>query len=276
VIAVAPPTPTGALSGARVDRLLVKVGDEVKAGQVVAILDSQRGRAAALRQAQATVAVAKAKVALIKAGQEDHERGRRLVRGNALSREDYSARLSKYEQSRAPLLEAKAKLESMKAIRPVDLQGAEAELEQAEAGLVIAQEDARNTEVHSPISGRVLRIRARAGEKIGDQGILDVGNTSVMQVVAEVYEADIGKVRIGQNAQVRVPTLGAEVWLSGAVVSKNLVVARQDIFNNDPVADIDSRIVEVRIRLPPEDGAKVAGLSNARAEVVIDVSGGAP
>ena len=50
VIAVAPPTPTGAMSGARVERLLVAVGDHVAAGQTVAILDTYRGRAASLRR----------------------------------------------------------------------------------------------------------------------------------------------------------------------------------------------------------------------------------
>jgi HlyD family secretion protein len=287
------------MSGARVEQLLVAVGDNVTAGQVVAILDSHRSRTAALYQSRAMIAVSRAKVALIKAGpkredvkaqeavirrleaelvatEHDYERGKGLIRRNALSREDYDARRSKYEQSRASLEEARAKLEAMQVIRPVDVQGAEAELAQAEAGLVVAQEDVRNTEVRCPISGQVLRIRTRAGERIGDQGILDVGNTRVMQVVAEVYEEDVAKVRLGQQAKVRVPTLGAEFRLSGAVVSKNLVVARQDIFKNDPVADIDSRVVEVRIRLSPEAGALVQGLSNARAEVVIDVSGGSP
>ena len=210
------------------------------------------------------------------AAQQDYERTNRLASSSAATREDCDTRRSKYEQSRATLEQEKAKLEAMKAIRPVDLQGAEAELAQMEAGLLIAQEDVRNTEVRSPISGQVLRINTHNGEKIGEKGILDVGNTSVMQVVAEVYEADIDKVQIGQNVQVRVPTLGAEKWLTGSVISKNLLIARQDVFNNDPVADIDSRVVQVRIRLSPVDGAQAAGLSNARAEVVIDVSGGTP
>jgi HlyD family secretion protein len=92
-----------------------------------------------------------------------------------------------------------------------------------------------------------------------------------MHVVAEIYEEDVGKVSIGQTAEVRVPTLGAH--LSGVVASKDLIVSRKVIFSNDPVADIDARVVEVRIRLSAADGAKVAGLSNARVEVVIDVGG---
>ena len=102
---------------------------------------------------------------------------------------------------------------------------------------------------------------------------MEVGNIEVMHVVAEVYEEDVARVRIGQAARVRVPSLGAE--LSGQVVRKDLVVGRKVIFNNDPVSDTDARVVEVRIRLAPEDGSRVAGLSNARAEVVINVNGGA-
>jgi len=68
VVAVAPPTPTGTLAGARVEQLLVAVGDEVKVGQVVAILDTRRSRDATVFEGNAKVEVAKAKLAQVKAG----------------------------------------------------------------------------------------------------------------------------------------------------------------------------------------------------------------
>ena len=173
----------------------------------------------------------------------------------------------------AAVEENKARLESIKIIRPVDIQAAQAEITQAEASVTAAEEDLRSTEVRSPISGQVLAIRARPGERVGDLGILDVGKINVMQVVAEVYEEDVGKVVVGQTAKVRIPTLGVE--LSGVVVAKDLIVSRKVVFSNDPVADIDARVVEVRIRLSAEDVAGVSGLSNARAQVIIDVGGGA-
>ena len=60
VISIAPPTQTGTLAGARVEQLFVDVGDEIKAGQVVAILDTNLSRAAAVLEAKAKVEVAKA------------------------------------------------------------------------------------------------------------------------------------------------------------------------------------------------------------------------
>ena len=249
----------------------------------MAILATQRSRAAAVLEAKAKVGVAKAKLAQVKAGpklqdvraqeavirrseadlgsaQEDFERTNRLVASRAVAREEFTTRRSRLEQALATLEQGKAQLEAIKTIRLVDVKVAEVEVIQAEASLAVAQEDLRSTEVRSPLSGRVLCIRVRPGERVGERGVLDVGNTNVMQVVAEIYEEDVGKVSVGQTAKVRVPTLGVE--LSGVVVSKDLIVSRKVIFSNDPVADIDARVVEVRIRLSTEDGTKVAGLSN--------------
>ena len=65
VIAVAPGS---AADGGRVDRLLVAVGDRVRAGQVVAVLDTYRRRAAAVHEAKAGVVVARTKLAQVQAG----------------------------------------------------------------------------------------------------------------------------------------------------------------------------------------------------------------
>jgi HlyD family secretion protein len=293
VIALAP---SSGADGGRVDRLLVAVGDRVQAGQVVAILDPYARRAAAVRQARAQAEVARAKLAQAQAGskledvraqealveryqaefqaaERDLGRAALLFKKAAGSRQDLDDQELKYEQARDSLNQARAQLAALKAIRPVDVQVARAELMHAEAGLEVARADLQAAEVRSPISGRVLRIHTQPGERAGDQGILDVGNVDVMHVVAEVYEEDASRVLVGQAARVRVPSLGAE--LSGLVVRKDLVVGRKVIFNNDPVADTDARVIEVRIRLAPEDGSRVAGLSNARAEVVIDANGGA-
>jgi HlyD family secretion protein len=292
VIAVAPGS---AADGGRVDRLLVAVGDRVEAGQVVAVLDTYLRRAAAVGEARAKVEVARAKRLQVQAGpkpedvrsqealidryqaefraaEKDLGRASLLWKKSASSRQEFDDQNLKYEQARESLNQAKAQLAAMKAVRPVDVQVAEAELTQAEASLAVARADRDATEVRSPTSGRVLRIHVWPGERVGEPGILEVGNIDVMNAVAEVYEEDVSKVHLGQAAQVRVPSLGAA--LSGKVVCKDLVVSRKILFNNDPVADTDARVVEVRIRLAPEDSPKVAGLSNARVEVLVDVNGG--
>jgi HlyD family secretion protein len=286
--------PVSGADGGRVDRLLVDVGKWVQAGQVVAILDPYRRREAAVLQAQAEVGVAQAKLAQVRAGpkleevqakealinrwsaevqaaERDLGRSSTLFKRAAGSRQEVDDRTLKYEQARDSLDQAKAELAALKAIRPADIKVAEAELVQAQAGLELARAELEAAEVRSPIKGQVLRIHVWPGERVGDQGILEIGDTHVMHAVAEVYEQDVGKVAIGQKAKVRIPTLGED--LTGVVVRKDLVVSRKVVFSNDPVADIDARVVEVRIELGKDDSPKVAGLSNARCEIVVDIGG---
>jgi HlyD family secretion protein len=287
--------PVSGADGGRVDQLLVDVGKWVKAGQVVAILDPYRRREAAVSQAQAQVGVARAKLAQVRAGpkpedvraqealvsrsraevraaERDLGRQSALLKRAASSRQDFDDQTLKYDQSRDSLEQAIAQLAALKAIRPADVKVALAELIQAEAGLAVARADLEAARVRSPIEGQVLRIHVWPGERVGAEGIIEIGDTKVMHAVAEVYEQDVGKVEIGQKAKVRIPTLGAD--LTGEVVRKDLVVSRKVVFSNDPVADIDARVVEVRVQLTTEDSRKVAGLSNARAEVVIEAGGG--
>lgn len=42
------------------------------------------------------------------------------------------------------------------------------------------------------------------------------------------------------------------------------------MLDTDPVADVDARVVEVKIRLHPEDSQKVANLTNLQVNVVIE------
>jgi HlyD family secretion protein len=284
--------PVSGADGGRVDRLLVDVGNWVQAGQVVAILDPYRRREAAVQQAQAEVGVARAKLAQVRAGpkleevqakealinrwsaevraaERDLGRSATLFKRAAGSRQEVDDQTLKYEQARDQLDQAKAELAALKAIRPADIKVAEAELVQAEAGLALSRADLEAAEVRSPIKGQVLRIHVWPGEKVGDMGIVEIGDTQVMHAVAEVYEQDVGKIAVGQQAKIRIPTLGED--LNGKVVRKDLVVSRKVVFSNDPVADIDARVVEVRVELSGEDSRKVVGLSNARCEVVIDV-----
>jgi hypothetical protein len=50
-----------------------------------------------------------------------------------------------------------------------------------------------------------------------------------------------------------------------------LQVRKKDVLNTDPVADIDSRVVEVKIRLDDSATQKVAGLTNSQVKVAIEL-----
>lgn len=144
---------------------------------------------------------------------------------------------------------------------------ARATREMAAAKLARAEAELERSHVRSPIRGRVLDVSARAGEKVGQDGIIAVADTSEMIAVAEVYETDIARVRAGQRASVRSSALpGGEI--SGTVSRVRLKISRRDVLDTDPVADAESRVVEVEIRL--DDPEAVAGLTNLRVDVTID------
>lgn len=166
------------------------------------------------------------------------------------------------------LQEAQSILESISEVRTVDVQLAEAEVDSAIAAEAEAQARLDEAYVRSPIEGRVLAIHTRPGESITqDQGIVAIGQTERMLVVAEVYETDIRYVRLGQRAAITSQAVDGE--LSGTVDHIGLQIGKKDVLDTDPTADTDARVVEVKIRLDPDDSQRVSGLTNLQVEVII-------
>jgi HlyD family secretion protein len=278
----------------RVERLLVAEGDSVDAGDVLAVLDNYQRRSAAVAEAEARVAVEQAKLEQIKAGAKpgdlaaqkamvsransvlneslsDLKRSERLVSRNAAPAAELDDAKLKVDSAREDLKHAESTLESLSEVRAVDVNQQERQIAAAQASLAMARAELAMTEVRAPIDGRILKICVRPGERIGDDGILEIGDTSEMYAVAEVYEADLPRVRLGQPAAVKLFT-GAGEELEGEVAEIGMIVAKKDVLANDPVADTDARVVEVRVRLKPGDARMVERLSNARVEVTIDAS----
>ncbi len=151
------------------------------------------------------------------------------------------------------------------------VEDAEAERRVAEAALVAARARLALQEVRAPIAGQVLEIHARAGERIGDAGVLALGETARMMAVAEVYETDVAGLTSGGRARITSPAL--PVPIEGEIERVGLWIGRQDVLDTDPVAKIDSRVVEVRIRLAPESpelAALVSRLTHLQVEVEIE------
>jgi HlyD family secretion protein len=171
--------------------------------------------------------------------------------------------------SRKQVSEAKATLTSIAEVRPVDVQAAQAEVEDAIASLKRAQTDLEAAYIRASMTGQILKIRTRVGEKISDDGIADLAQTAQMIAVAEVYQTDIGKVKLGQTAKITGQAFTGE--LRGEVAHIGLQVNRQNVFSNQPGENLDSRVVEVKIRLNPEDSKKVAGLTNLQVQTAIEL-----
>lgn len=163
--------------------------------------------------------------------------------------------------------EKEAQLESIREIRPIDVQIAEHEFNLAQREVQRSQAEFDLSYVRSPQDGRILKVNTLAGELLDKDGIVELGFTKQMYVNAEVYETDINRVKIGQPATIKTDNIIGE--LEGVVEKIGWQIARQDVLNTDPVADTDARVVEVKIRLNPSFSDKVAQLTNLKVNVII-------
>lgn len=316
------------LSNDRVAELLVQRGDSVKAGQVIAIMDSQDRLQNALLEAQAQVKVVQAELAKVKAGAKSGEiaaqeaeivRFEEELKGEIATQQatiarwqaevrtantDYNRYLSLYregaiaaaeldrnrlalETAQAQLNEAKAKqdksvdtlreqirqaratLDKIAEVRPVDVQAAQAEVYRASAALKKTKADLAEAYIRAPIAGRILDIYAQPGEVVGEEGIVELGQTSQMQVVAEVYQTNISKILEGQQAIITSESFPSQ--LRGTVRLVGLQVVQQEVTSGEPGENLDRKVIEVRIRLNPEDSQRVANLTNLQVQVAIQL-----
>jgi HlyD family secretion protein len=135
----------------------------------------------------------------------------------------------------------------------------------AQAGLKAARAQVTLSEIRAPISGEVLEVHARAGERVGFEGVLALGDTQRMMAVAEVYETDIGLIAIGQTARLSSPAIGKV--LSGRVSRIGHKVGRMDVIGTDPIAKTDARVIEVRISIDDPEAARA--LTHLQLEIEI-------
>jgi HlyD family secretion protein len=169
--------------------------------------------------------------------------------------------------SNKEISETQGKLNSIAEIRPVDVALARTEVESAIANLNRAKTELEAAYIRAPMTGQIIKIHARVGEKIDNPGVADFAQTNTMMAVAEVYQTDISKIKLGQKAIITSQGFTGE--LKGVVQQIGLQVKRQNVFSDQPGENLDSRIIEVKIRLNPEDSKKVSGLTNLQVQTAI-------
>ena len=352
------------LDGDRIATVLVKEGDKVKAGDGIAILDSQKRLQDAVLQATQQVRMVEAKLAQVKAGAKtgqieaqkatiarlqsertnqieaqkasirrlqaektteiaaqkasirrleaevnnanaEYQRYQKLFSEGAISTSlrdskrltlqtakqqlsEAQANLNRIQASRQQQLseaqanlnqiqssgseqirEAEATLNQISEIRPVDVRVVQTELDNAKTTLKQAQTNLEEAYIRAPITGQILKIHSREGEQIASEGIAELGKTQQMMVVAEVYQSDIDKVKLGQKALISGQAFSGK--LHGEVAQIGLQINRQNVFSNQPGENLDRRVIDVKIRLNPEDSDRVTSLTNLQVQTEIEL-----
>ncbi|WP_418257814.1 efflux RND transporter periplasmic adaptor subunit [Haliea sp. E17] len=203
----------------------------------------------------------------------DVEKGDWVEAGDRIALLDtHALRLAEVKRLEALVKNAQSELKRQEnlsrtsATSRVNLDDAIMHLEVSQAELAAARAYLDLTTISAPVRAQVLDIHARPGEQIGTDGVVELGRTDQMYVIAEVYETDIANVHPGQKATISLPALSEP--LTGVVEDTELSVSRTDVIGTDPIARTDARVVEVRILL--DDSSRVARFTNMQVEVEIN------
>ena len=259
----------GAAAEERVARLEAHEGDEVAAGNLLAVLDSHAERVAEVAARAAQVEETHLRLARLRtigplhiAAAEVSQRlletelvleEAELTRAETLrstksdTAQAYDRQLARTLRAREAVHGASLELEQRRQDHRLALVEVEAAQHRAEVAVGKAQARLARSEIRAPVAGRVLQVFRQPGEVVGRGPILRFGETARMYAVAEVFEGDVGLVEVGQHATVTSAAF-AEA-LEGKVERIGRLIYRNDVLDLDPGAATDSRIVEVRIRL---------------------------
>jgi RND family efflux transporter, MFP subunit len=242
------------VEGLSIRSLEADVGDEVPADGVVARLNDD---ALLLQKSQlvATLARAEASLAQFQAQAADAransaEANRQYERAKTL-RKSGSVSQSQVDQAETAAASAAAKLEAAEkaiAIAEADIKVTDSQI--ADIDLKLAR-----TDVKSPVAGIVSARNAKIGAIASGAGepMFTVIRDGEIELVAEVSEVDVLKIKVGQKATISVA--GGASSLQGSV---RLV---------SPVVDPQTRLGLVHIAIDEDDAAR-SGMY-ARAQIVV-------
>jgi len=234
---------------------------------------------AALRAAEANRA---ASAAQIEVGKMELESRRASIQGRRVLLEQARRELNRRKKlkasqdaSQSELDEAQCHLDELQtqiAASEHSLKAAELSLvvsqhrlEAADADIARARENLSHTTITSPIDGIVTRCNAEVGEMVitgtmNNPGtvIMEVADLSQMLLIAQVDEADVARVKVGQNAKVHIQAWPDTVF-EGVVDSVALT---------QNMARDGSRYFKTEILLKNSDQQIFSGLS---ADVDIEI-----
>lgn len=169
-------------------RVFVEIGDSVKEGQLLAEIDPtiygtrvDAGRAQ-LQSLRAQLSERQAQAALAK---EQYDRQSRMIRSKATSEEAFQTAETAWKTTQAQVSQLRAQIQQMEST----LRGDEANL--------------GYTRIYAPMAGTVVSQPARQGQTLNASQlapvILRIADLSTMTVWTQVSEADVNKLRVGQD-----------------------------------------------------------------------------
>lgn len=257
--------------------LPVDIGDSVKKGDVLAELDRENLEAG-LREAQANLGAARANLQAAQAelkkddvaaqgpdvefARRAYQRATQLFGQQLIAQSDLDDAHSAMDQAVNRQHVAQGQL----VISRAKVAQATAQVQQAQANSDNAAQDLANATIRAPIDGTVLSRDVEVGSPVSSILNLGANATLVMTlgdiqqvfVRGKVDEADIGQVRLGQAARIRVETFKDRVF-DGKVTQIS------------PMGVTDNNVTTFEVRVSIDNpGHELRANMTANAEIVLN------
>jgi HlyD family secretion protein len=281
----------GANAMGELTEILVKEGDHVRKGQLVARVENTQPEAdvnaqrAALASAEADAAAAEAglksfddNLATMQAGIDrtradlehatlDLKRGEELYKSKLIPKQDFDTRQATYQTAVATLKESEAKMTQAKAQREQansQLFSAQRRVAQARATVARAADVLHKYDSFAPLNGVVTNLPVRVGETVvpGIQSstasnIMTIADMSIITAEVKVDETDIVSVKLDQQADVTIDAIpnktfkGHVIEIGDTAIIRSTGVAASQSTTSSQEAK-DFKVV-VALDNPPED-----------------------
>lgn len=212
----------GAQVSGQVTKVLVDFNSEVKAGQVLALIDPLPAQQK-LRQAEADLASARASNQLTKI---TAERTRELAAKNLVSQSDLDTANANLAQSNATLLTRTAAVENAKL-------------------------DLDHCTIASPIDGMVLNRNTDPGRMVNSSMNAPtlftlVNDLTKMQINAAVAEADVGSIDPGQDVTFTVDAFPNRTFRGVVRQVRNAATINQNVVSYATIIDVNNRDLKLK------------------------------
>ena len=212
----------------RIINIIKDEGSQVAAGDTIVIIDHE-ALDIQLKQMIANREIAKAQLDLLIIGarredifqaeqtlnqaevnfdiaKSDKERMDNLFKVNTISQKQYEDATARFNITQAQLNSAKENFNKMKNIaRPEEVIQARANYQKTEAAVESINKNIRDCYVTSPMNGFVIKKFVELGESVSMlSSLFKVADLSKVKVMIYVSETEIGKVKLGQKAEIKV------------------------------------------------------------------------
>lgn len=226
----------GTQASGRISEIYVDYNSEVKEGQLLALIDQDNAKAT-VAQREAALDIAKAQVAVeennIKYYKKALDRISKLNASKYSTKKDLEGAERDYDNAVAQLALEKA------------------QVKQAEAALNSALTELSYTEIKSPVNGIVISKAVEVGQTVAASfstpELFSVAeDLTKMQIEAAVVEADIAKVKEGQQARFMVDSYTDDYFYGIVTQVRNEAVTTSNVVTYTVVIEINNEDMKLK------------------------------